>query len=60
MGCRLGPSQTDESLVYRDAWVCVEYGTGRGYFFAVSIRPVGPVGPNTCKPPVPATPAPRP
>ena len=50
MGCRLGPSQTDESLVYRDAWVCVEYGTGRAYFFGVLIRPAGPVGPNTCRP----------
>lgn len=54
LGCRsgsAGSSQSDETLVYRDAWVCVEYGTGRGYFFGGSFRQVGPVGPNTCKRP---------
>ncbi|MGH2368413.1 MAG: hypothetical protein ACRDI2_09440, partial [Chloroflexota bacterium] len=29
-GCRVSPSQTDEALVYRDLFVCVEYGTARG------------------------------
>ena len=50
-GCRAGPSRSDESLVYTDLWACVEYGTGRGYFFGVSIRSVAPVGPTTCRRP---------
>jgi hypothetical protein len=54
-GCRAGPSQTDETLVYRDVYVCVEYGTARGYMIAGMIRPVGGVQANTCQP-VPSRP----
>ena len=49
-GCRAGPNQADDGRVYQDLWVCVEYGTGRGYMIAGTFRPVGGVTPTTCRP----------
>ena len=54
-GCRAGSAQTDETLVYRDVYVCVEYGTARGYLIAGMLQSVGGVQRNTCQPaPVPS------
>lgn len=53
-GCRTSGSHTDERLVYRDAFVCVGYGSGRGYMIIGSLLPVGGVTPVTCRRVVPA------
>ena len=43
------PPLGDEMPVFRDVFVCVEYGTGRGYRIAGSIRPVSAIAVTGCR-----------
>jgi hypothetical protein len=45
------PSEAGALGVFRDVYVCVEYGAAHGYFIVGSFRPVGKVQANTCQPP---------
>ena len=45
---------------FRDAYVCVEYGTARAYMIVARPEPVGGVGPNTCQRPAGQAPRPTP